>query len=125
MINLVISLGGMEVDKMEKDDEGKSCPISTQDPEVNEEYKAKAVEEANYRDPANDGGFKLSEVCGNCEYFNQTTHMMDCIDTEEEAEVGYCQLLKFVCRADNVCDSWESGGPIKDDDVMYNKQDIL
>ena len=124
MINLVISLGGMEVDKMEKDDEGKACPIATQDPEVNEINKEKAVEEANYRGPS-EAAFRLSEVCGNCEYFNQTSHMMDCIDTDEDSEVGYCQLLKFVCRAENTCDSWEGGGPIKDDDVMYNKQDIL
>jgi len=46
MINLVISLGGMPVDKMEQDDEGKTCPLATTDPEVNEENKQKAVEEA-------------------------------------------------------------------------------
>ena len=125
MINLVISLGGMPVDKMEENEEGKSCPLATQDPEVNEENKAKAVEEANYRGLEGSTAFRLSEVCGNCEYFNQTSHIMDCIDTDEDAEVGYCQLLKFVCRAENTCDSWEEGGPIKDDDVMYNKQDIL
>ena len=125
MINLVISLGGMEVDKMEKDDEGKACPIATQDSEINEANKAKAVEEANYRDPQEDGGFRLSEVCGNCEYYNQTSSIMECIGAEEESDVGYCQLLKFVCQAANTCDSWEEGGPIQDDDVMYNKQDIL
>ena len=125
MINLVISLGGMPVDKMEENEEGKTCPIATQDPEVNEANKQKAVEEANYRDPQDDGGFRLSEVCGNCEYYNQTSSMMECIDAEEESDVGYCQLLKFVCQASNTCDSWEEGGPIKDDDVMYNKQDIL
>lgn len=125
MINLVISLGGMQVDKMEKDEEGNNCPLATKDPEVNAMNREKAVEEANYRDPSQDGGFRLSEVCGNCEYYNQTSAMMECIDAEEESEVGYCQLLKFVCQASNTCDSWEEGGPIKDDDVMYNKQDIL
>lgn len=125
MISLTIMMGGMPVDKMEKDEEGRSCPLPTKDPEVNEENKTKAIETANYRDPSNDGGFRLSEVCGNCEYYNQTSAMMECIDAEENSNVGYCQLLKFVCKAENTCDSWEEGGPITDDDVEYNKQDIL
>ena len=125
MISLTIMMGGMPVDKMEKDDEGKSCPIATQDPEINEENKLKAIEEANYRSPEDDGGFRLSEVCGNCEYYNQTSSIMECIEAEEDAEVGYCQLLKFVCKSANTCDSWEEGGPITDEIIQYNKQDIL
>jgi|DEB0MinimDraft_4_1074332.scaffolds.fasta_scaffold78483_2 hypothetical protein len=123
-ITLTISLGGMPVDKMEENEEGMTCPISTQDPEVNEMNKEKAVEEANYRGPNEGVAFRLTEVCGNCEYYNQTTSMMECIGSESD-DVGYCQLLKFVCKAENTCDSWEEGGPIEDDDVMYNKQDIL
>jgi hypothetical protein len=125
MINLVISLGGMEVDKMEKNDEGKTCPIATQDPEVNDINKMKAEDQANYRGPNEGSAFRLTEICGNCEYYNQTSAMMDCIDTEEDSDVGYCQIWKFVCRSENTCDSWEEGGPIKDDDIVYNKQDIL
>ena len=121
MITLTISMGEMKVDKM---DEESSCPIPTQDAEVNEENKQIAVEEAEYRSPEGSTAFNLSEVCGNCEYYNQTTAMKKCISTEDDG-VGYCQLLKFVCRAENTCNSWEGGGPIKDDDVEYNKQDIL
>lgn len=121
MITLTISMGGMPVDKM---DEESSCPVPTQDAEVNEANKAKAVEEANYRSPEDSTAFTLSEVCGNCEYYNQTTSMKKCMGSEDDT-IGYCQLLKFMCRAENTCDSWEGGGPIKDDDVEYNKQDIL
>ena len=109
---------------MEENEEGSSCPVATQDPEVNEINKEKAVEEAAYRSPEDSTAFTLTEVCGNCEYYNQTSSMKECIGTDGD-DVGYCQLLKFVCRAENTCDSWEEGGPIKDDDVMYNKQDIL
>lgn len=121
MITLTISMGDMKVDKM---DEESSCPIPTQDAEVNEENKQIAVEETEYRSPEGSTAFNLSEVCGNCEYYNQTTAMKKCMSTEDDG-VGYCQLLKFVCRAENTCNSWEGGGPIKDDDVEYNKQDIL
>jgi len=124
MYSITITMGGMPVDKMEENEEGTSCPVATQDPEVNEINKEKAVEETNYRSPEDSTAFTLTEVCGNCEYYNQTSSMKECIGTDGD-DVGYCQLLKFVCRAENTCDSWEEGGPIKDDDVMYNKQDIL
>jgi len=124
MYSITITMGGMPVDKMEENEEGMTCPVATQDPEVNEMNKEKAVEEANYRGPNEGVAFRLTEVCGNCEYYNQTTSMMECIGSESD-DVGYCQLLKFVCKAENTCDSWEEGGPIEDDDVMYNKQDIL
>lgn len=122
MINLVISLGGMPVDKMEQDDEGKTCPLATTDPEVNEENKQKAVEEANYRDPAEDGGFRLSEVCGNCAAFNQTHEIMECMGNNPN--LGYCQMYKFMCSEDHTCDSWAEGGPITDADDG-SEHDIL
>ena len=124
MYSITITMGGMPVDKMEENEEGTSCPVATQDSEVNEINKEKAVEEVNYRSPEDSTAFTLTEVCGNCEYYNQTSSMKECIGTEGD-DVGYCQLLKFVCRAENTCDSWEEGGPIKDDDISYNKQDIL
>jgi hypothetical protein len=71
---------GIPVDKMQNgDDGGPSCPIATKDAEANMEAKEVAVEEANYRDPSVDGGFKLTEVCGNCGAYNQTEDMLECI----------------------------------------------
>jgi hypothetical protein len=122
MINLVISLGGMEVDKMEKDEEGNNCPLATKDPEVNEENKQKAVEEANYRDMEGSTSFRLSEVCGNCAAFNQTHDIMECMGNNPN--LGYCQMYKFMCSAENTCDSWAEGGPITDADDG-SERDIL
>jgi hypothetical protein len=99
------------VDKMEENEEGVSCPVPTQDSDVNEMNKEKAVETANYRDPSDSGAFRLSEVCGNCAAYNQTEAMLECIG-DESGDLGYCQLLKFVCAAGHTCDKWAEGGPI-------------
>jgi len=55
----------MPVDTYEEDDDGKNCPLPTKDPDLNEENKQQAVEQADYRDPAESGAFRVSEVCGN------------------------------------------------------------
>ena len=122
MINLVISLGGMQVDKMEKDEEGNNCPLATQDPEVNAKNKEEAVEEANYREPNSGAAFRLSETCGTCAAFNQTHDIMECIG--ENPHLGYCQMYKFMCSEENTCDSWAEGGPITDADDG-SEHDIL
>ena len=114
MINLVISLGGMEVDKMDKDEEGNNCPLATQDPEVNAKKKEKAVEEANYRELNTGSAFVLSETCGSCAAFNQTHEIMECMGNNPH--LGYCQMYKFMCHEENTCDSWAEGGPITDAD---------
>ena len=102
------------VDKMEENEDGKSCPVPTQDPELNARNKEKAVKVADYRDPADSGAFRLTDVCGNCAAYNQTEDMLDCIG-DESGDLGYCQLLKFVCSADHTCDKWVEGGPITSD----------
>mgnify|MGYP000492367119 FL=1 len=122
MYSITITMGGMPVDKMEESEEGKNCPIATKDAEVNEENKQVAVEEANYRDPQDDGGFKLSDVCGNCVAFNQTHDIMECMGNNPN--LGYCQMYKFMCSADHTCDSWAEGGPITDADDG-SEHDIL
>jgi len=104
----VISEEGVPVDKM---DEENSCPLPTQDADLNAENKEIAIEEHAYRDPAEDGGFRLTEVCGNCGAYNQTEDMLECIG-DESGDLGYCQLLKFVCEKAYTCNKWVEGGPI-------------
>lgn len=112
---LMIQFGDMTpVDKMEEDDEGRSCPLATRNAEVNEENRERAVEEHSYRDPASDGGYLETEVCGNCSYYNLTEDMQECIG-DESGDTGYCQKLKFVCSSSMTCDKWEAGGPMKSD----------
>lgn len=129
MPTIVISLlndGAIPVDQMENDDDGKSCPLATQDPDINEENKMAAAEEAAYRDPSEDGGFRSDEVCGNCGAYNQTEDMMDCIGVDEDEDsLGYCQIFKFVCGSMYTCDRWIKGGPIKTDLQDQYRGDIL
>ena len=112
MPTIMISIlpDGVPVDKME-DDEGSQCPIATVDSDVNNENREIAVETADYRDPADDGGFRLTEVCGNCAAYNQTEEILDCIG-DDSGQVGYCQLLKFCCSTEYTCSKWVEGGPI-------------
>jgi hypothetical protein len=124
VISISIISDGIPVDKMHgSDDDGPSCPIATKDAEANMEAKEVAVEEANYRDPSEDGGFKLTEICGNCGAYNQTEDMLDCIG-DDSGDLGYCQLYKFMCAADHVCNDWVKGGPIKSA-ASGSERDIL
>jgi hypothetical protein len=110
MTTIMISImpEGIPVDKMDGGDDGSSCPIATHDEEVNDVNKMYAQDEADYRDVEDDSG---SDRCGNCGAFNQTEDMLDCIG-DESGGSGYCQIYKFVCSADYVCDEWIKGGPI-------------
>lgn len=122
MPTLTITFGEMTpVDKYEKKESGARCPLPTQDPVLNAKNKEIAVEMANYRDPSEDGSLVSGEVCGTCASYNQTDDVLDCIGDESGA-LGYCQLLKFMCSSDYVCDKWATGGPITSDiEDSYNE----
>lgn len=118
MATIVISLladGAIPVDQYEETEEGNSCPLPTQDEELNAENREAAVEEANYREPNTGSAFRADQVCGNCAAFNQTDDMLECLGLSDDMEnppIGYCQMYKFVCQAENTCDSWAEGGPM-------------
>ena len=113
MPTIMISIlpDGVPVDSIEENEEGSQCPLPTVDGDVNNENREAAIEVANYRDPADGGAFRLTEVCGNCAAYNQTDEILDCIGTDS-GQAGYCQLLKFVCSTEFTCDKWAEGGPI-------------
>jgi hypothetical protein len=111
------------IDQYEEDDDGKSCPLPTKDADLNEANKQQAIEEADYRDPADGGAFRLSEVCGNCKAYDQTDDMLDCIG-DDSGDLGYCQLYKFVCKATHVCDDWVEGGPITSDSQQSYRDNL-
>jgi len=100
MINLVISLGEMPVDKMNESGEGKACPPATQDIDLNLKNRKKAIDEYDYGplNPALDGSGQnddfwmtiadefntdveaaLESRCGNCAAFNMKSSIQDCI----------------------------------------------
>jgi hypothetical protein len=109
MTTIMISImpEGIPVDKMGGDD-GSSCPAATHDEEVNDVNKMYAQDDADYRDVEQDS---RNDRCGNCGAYNQTEDMLDCIG-DESGGSGYCQIYKFVCSTDYVCDKWIKGGPI-------------
>ncbi len=94
-------MDGIPVDKMQD-----ACPIATQDPQINDENRNIAIAEYKYGPASNP-----DERCGNCSAFNISDYMKDCLG-DDSGEIGYCQLLKFMCSAQNVCSSWAEGGPI-------------
>jgi hypothetical protein len=110
MTTIMISIlpDGMPVDTMEQSEEGNSCPLPTQDEDMNMENRDMAEYEYNYRAAVTD------DECGNCGMYNQTESMQECIG-DESGDTGYCQLLKFVCSSQNTCDEWAEGGPITSD----------
>ena len=122
MPSITIMFGEMTpVDKMEENEEGRSCPIPTQDPDLNARNKEEAMDTSGYRDSADSGAFNLTDVCGNCAAYNQTEDMLECIG-DESGDLGYCQMLKFVCSSDHTCDKWVTGGPITSElDDDYNE----
>ena len=105
---------GMPVDTMTENEEGSSCPLPTQDEDMNMENRDMARYEYNYREPNTSVAFRNDESCGTCGMYNQTEDMQECIG-DESGDTGYCQLLKFVCSSQNTCDEWAEGGPITSD----------
>lgn len=108
------------VDQFSDDDDGNSnsCPLPTQDEDLNAKNREVAVDAADYRDPADGGAFRVSEVCGNCKAYNQTEDILDCIE-DDSGDLGYCQIYKFVCKATYVCDDWVEGGPMTSEMESY------
>lgn len=110
-IMITILPDGIPVDKVEETEEGHVCPLPTQDDELNEMNRDKAVEEYHYREPNTGVSFRSDQVCGSCAMYNQTEEILECIG-DESGNTGYCQSLKFVCMKENTCDLWAEGGPI-------------
>lgn len=100
MISVTISLGDMPIDKMQKTEEGNTCPPATQDIDLNLENRKKAIDEYDYG-PLNpelddsgqndefwskiagefntDIASALESRCGNCSAFNVTEQIKACI----------------------------------------------
>ena len=135
MIKIKVLNGGNE----------KSCPPATQDVNLNLKNRQEAINDQDYG-PANPDepneefwnekakewktNIKQAKTmrCGNCNVFNMTKKMKDCIEKgmsdgqQSKADdydaavkdLGYCEMLKFKCAASRTCDAWVQGGPIKD-----------
>ena len=80
MATIIISLlpdGAIPVDEYEETEEGSSCPLPTQDEDLNAENREVAIEEANYREPNTGAASRMDQVCGNCAAYNQTEDILE------------------------------------------------
>ena len=93
-------------DGIPMDDMQDPCPIATPDVHTNEENQRLAIKEHQYGPAINP-----EESCRVCAAFNVSPEMQQCM-MDESGEVGYCQMLKFMCSASNSCADFAPGGPI-------------
>jgi hypothetical protein len=133
VVRIEIDLGGMmggEEYEEEYEEEYDSCPIATQDEEVNAENRAVAVDEYAYGDATKTWENKNAK-CATCEYYNMSREILECIDDglsfPEDMAVGYCEKLHFVCAAENICNLWELGAPMVDRNIVDdgNSRDVF
>jgi hypothetical protein len=103
-MSIMIGLLGKEPKMSEKSEGGllesntESCPLATQDMDINKGNRKKAIITASYGE-VEDGEGK----CKACEYFN--TELSDCGVKKGD---GYCEIFDFVCNQENGCMAWEA-----------------
>jgi hypothetical protein len=114
-----------------------SCPLATQNLEVNTRNRNKAIQEdyiqygplnvdepgdywkdiADFWNTTEEAAEK--SLCSNCVAFDISPRMKDCMPGEtsdEDGELGYCWMHKFKCHSARTCRTWAKGGPIEDDE---------
>jgi len=122
--------------------ENGSCPMATQNLELNTQNRDKAIE-AEYIQYGplnlNDDEYWIRyakkwntepEVakesnCSNCVAFDISPRMEACMPGEvsdPDGRLGYCWMHHFKCHSARTCYTWASGGPILDDKVSADWQ---
>ena len=121
-----------------------SCPVPTQDLEVNTKNRDRAIkadfieygplnvdEPAGYWEHLADHWKTSVEAakksnCGNCVAFDISPRMLECKPGEisdGDGKLGYCWMHHFKCHSARSCYTWAKGGPITEDKVSYEWQD--
>jgi hypothetical protein len=133
-------------DKEEKEsprDVEDSCPLATQDLEVNTKNRNSAIQAEHIQyGPLNvdePGTFweDIAEFwdtsvnaaqksqCGNCTAFDISPRMLECMPGEtsdDDGVLGYCWMHQFKCHSARSCRTWAKGGPIDQDKISLNWQ---
>ena len=63
--------------------------------------------------------------CGNCVAFDISPRMEECMPgsvSDESGRLGYCWMHHFKCHSARSCDTWATGGPIREDKKSYEWQ---
>ena len=96
-----------------------SCPIATQEGEVNIANKGSAAIDRKIAYMHPEDAQKILELaaenkmCGNCAAFDITKEMIKCGGANKEGTVGYCKMHDFSCAAEKTCLTYAPGGPKK------------
>jgi len=120
----------------------ESCPLATQNLEVNTRTRDKAIE-ADY---IQYGPLNLTDEqywvdlaehwkttpevaknsnCGNCVAFDISPRMEECMPGEvsdPDGRLGYCWMHHFKCHSARTCRTWAAGGPITQDSISADWQ---
>ena len=119
---------------------GDSCPLPTQDLELNTKNRNSAIEsdyieygplnlsDEDYWEHLAEHWGTTADVakqsrCGNCVAFDVSPRMLRCMPGEvedEDGRLGYCWMHHFKCHSARSCYTWSAGGPITDDDVSIS-----
>jgi hypothetical protein len=124
MLNIELSIQP-SVDGMVSETQGGSCPVATQDVQVNLKNRQTAISQANYG-PMNPEqpnktfwmakaqifGTTVAEAktsrCGNCAAFDQTPATLACIDSGIGANGGATTAWDTIAQADlGYCSVWD------------------
>ena len=123
--------------------ESASCPVPTQDLEINTKNRDAAIKAdyikygplnvnkpgdyweltADYWDTTIEAA--KDSLCSNCVAFDISPRMLSCMPGEtsdNDGMLGYCWMHNFKCHSARTCRTWAKGGPIKEDKVSYDWQ---
>ena len=65
-------------------------------------------------------------TCGSCVAFDISPRMEECLPgsvSDDSGRLGYCWMHHFKCHSARSCDTWATGGPIKEDKKSYEWQE--
>jgi hypothetical protein len=120
----------------------KDCPPATKDVALNTKNR-NATRENHMYGPLNveepgDYWEKLADKwdttveaakkskCANCVAFDISPRMEECMPgsvSDDSGRLGYCWMHHFKCHSARSCDTWATGGPIKEDKKSYEWQE--
>lgn len=119
---------------------GESCPLATQDLELNTKNRNAAIKaehigygplnlsDEDYWEHLAEHWGTTAEVakrstCGNCAAFDISPRMLECMPGEVQdpgGRLGYCWMHHFKCLSTRTCYTWAAGGPITTDEVSLS-----
>ena len=115
---------------------GDTCPLATQDVELNTKNRDFTQDKYNYG-PLNvdePGDYwegvaeewdttveaAMASRCETCVAFDISPRMDECMPgpvSDKDGRLGYCWMHHFKCHSARTCHTWAKGGPIDEDEV--------